>query len=250
MKRLSPQVLVITALAGLLAASAAGCGSSGGGSSSTSAASTAASSTGSASSLAPVSGTYSPGIDPANFVDMVDNRYFPLKPGTGFHYRGVAEDGKTPQSDDMVVTHQTKEILGVRSTVVSDIVSSGGKQIERTFDWYAQDKYGNVWYMGEDTRELQNGSFVRADDSWEAGVNGAQPGIIMPGNPQPDGSYRQEYYPQHAEDQARILGSGGALTVPEGSFPQTLPTEEKAPKLDPGSPSGTTSPPGTSRSRR
>ena len=225
----------MTALAGLLAASAAGCGSSGGGSSpSTSAASTAASSTGSASSLAPVSGTYSPRIDPANFVDVVDNRYFPLKPGTGFHYRGVAEDGKTPQSDDMVVSHRTKEILGVRSTVVSDIVSSGGKQIERTFDWYAQDKYGNVWYMGEDTRELQNGKFVKADDSWEAGVNGARPGIIMPGNPQPDGSYRQEYYPQHAEDQARILGSGGALTVPAGSFQQTLLTEETAPKLDPG----------------
>jgi hypothetical protein len=88
--------------------------------------------------------------------------------------------------------------------------------------------------MGEDTRELQNGSFVRADDSWEAGVNGAQPGIIMPGSPQQDGSYRQEYYPQHAEDQARILGSGGALTVPAGSFPQTLLTEETAPRLDPG----------------
>jgi hypothetical protein len=242
----------MTALAGLLAASAAGCGSSGGGSSSTSAASTAASSTGSASSLAPVSGTYSPGIDPANFVDMVDNRYFPLKPGTGFHYRGVAEDGKTPQSDDMVVTQQTKEILGVRSTVVSDIVSSGGKQIERTFDWYAQDKYGNVWYMGEDTRELQNGKFVKADDSWEAGVNGAQPGIIMPGSPRPDGSYRQEYYAQHAEDQARILGSGGALTVPAGSFPQTLSPRRRRPSSTRGSPSASTTSPAsaTSRSRR
>jgi hypothetical protein len=129
------RVIATTALTGLLAASAAGCGSSGGGSSSsTSTTSTAAGSTRSASSLAPVSGTYSPRIDPANFVDVVDNRYFPLKPGTAFHYRGVAEDGKTPQSDDMVVTSQTKEILGVKSTVVSDIVSSGGKQIERTFD--------------------------------------------------------------------------------------------------------------------
>jgi hypothetical protein len=222
----------MTCLAGLLAAFAAGCGSDGGSSSSTSAVS--ATSTGSASSLAPASGTYSPRIDPASFVDVVNNRYFPLKPGTGFHYRGVAEDGKTPQSDDMVVTRQTKKILSVKCTVVSDIVSSGGKQIERTFDWYAQDKYGNVWYMGEDTRELEDGRFVKADDSWEAGVNGAQPGIIMPGDPQPDGSYRQEYYPGHAEDQARILGSGGALTVPAGSFSQTLLTEETAPELDPG----------------
>lgn len=134
----------------------------------------------------------------------------------------------------MVVTHATKLIEGVRATVVSDIVSSAGKQIERTFDWYAQDRSGNVWYMGEDARELQNGRFVRASDSWEAGVNGAQPGIIMPGNPEPGGSYRQEYYPGHAEDQARVLGSGGPVTVPFGSFARSLLTEETAPKLDPG----------------
>lgn len=101
--------------------------------------------TNSASSLAPIHGKYSPKIDPADFVATIDNRYFPLKPGTVFHYRGVQEDGQTPQTDDEVVTHQTKEILGVRSTVVRDTVSSRGKPIERTFDWYAQDKYGNVW---------------------------------------------------------------------------------------------------------
>jgi hypothetical protein len=213
---------------GLLGALVAGFGLSNSGASSGRAAGT------SASSLAPIHGTYSPKIDPANFVGTIDNRYFPLKPGTTFRYKGVQEDGKTPLTDVEVVTHQTKRILGVRSTVVRDTVFSRGKAIERTFDWYAQDTDGNVWYMGEDTRELQNGKFVKADDSWEAGVKGAQPGIIMPGNPQPDGSYRQEYYPQHAEDQARILGSGGALTVPAGSFPQMLLTEETAPKLDPG----------------
>ena len=88
-------------------------------------------------------------------------------------------------------------------------MSSGGKQIERTFDWYAQDKQGNVWYMGEDTRELQNGKFVKADDSWEAGVNGAEPGIIMPGDPQPDGSYDRSTTPSYAEDQAQILAAAG-----------------------------------------
>jgi hypothetical protein len=179
-------------------------------------------------------GSYSAKIDPANFVAAVDNRYFPLKPGTGYHYRGVQEDGKTRQADDVFVTHQTKEILGVKSTVVSDVVSVGGKPIERTFDWYAQDRYGNVWYMGEAASEFKNGKFVKANDSWEAGANGAQPGIIMPGNPRPGDSYRQEYYPGHAEDQARVLGSGGALTVPNGSFPQTLKTVETAPKIDPG----------------
>ena len=188
----------------------------------------------SASDLAPIHGTYAPNIDPSNFVATIDNRYFPLEQGTGFHYRGVAENGKTPQTDDMVVTHKTKEILDVPSTVVRDTVSSRGKPIERTLDWYAQDKYGNVWYMGENTRERQHGRFVKQSDSWEAGVNGAQPGIIMPGSPQRGDAYRQEYYPGHALDQARVLGSGGRIEVPYGSFKHTLATVETSPKLDPG----------------
>src|SRR5207247_2713181 len=135
-------------------------------------------------------------------------KYFPLKPGTGFHYKGVAENGKTPQTDDMVVTNQTKKILGVDATVVNDTVSSHGKPIEKTLDWYAQDKYGNGWYMGEDTNELHHGKFVKQSDSWQGGVNGAKPGIIMPGNPQPGDAYRQEHYLGHALDQATVPGSG------------------------------------------
>jgi hypothetical protein len=137
-------------------------------------------------------GKYAPSIDPANFVARVDNRYFPLEPGTGFHYRGIA-DG-TPQTDDMVVTHQSKRVLGVRCTVVRDTVSVHGRAVERTFDWYAQDKQGNVWYMGEDSLELKNGRLVRAPDSWQAGVHGGKPGIIMRGNPRAGEVYRQEYY--------------------------------------------------------
>src|SRR4051812_18628221 len=138
-RRLQMKVRSIAAAA-VLTAMAAGCGSSGGGSSSsTSAAVTPP------SDLAPVQGRYAPSIDPANFVAGIDNRYFPLKPGTGFHYVGVAEDGKTPQTDDEVVTHQTKTIMGVDATVVRDTVSSRGRPIEKTFDWYAQDKDGNVW---------------------------------------------------------------------------------------------------------
>lgn len=167
-------------------------------------------------------------------MTAIDNRYFPLKPGTTFLYKGVAENGTTPQTDEMVVTNQTKVILGVTSVVVRDTVSSRGKPIERTFDWYAQDKFGNVWYMGEDSREVENGRFVRTSDSWEAGVKGAEPGIIMPGNPRPGDEYRQEYYPHYALDQARVLGSGGPIEVPYGSFENTLLTVETAPKLDPG----------------
>ena len=192
----------------------AGCGSSSNqGSSTTTGSVTTAASAPSASELAPVHGTYSPTIDPANFVATIDNRYFPLIPGTAFHYKGVAENGTTPQTDDMVVTDRTRMILGVPCTVVRDTVSSRGKPIEHTFDWYAQDQRGNVWYMGEDTRELQHGAFVKADDSWEAGVAGAQPGIIMPGDPQAGDAYRQEYYPGYAMDQARVLGDGGSVEV-------------------------------------
>jgi hypothetical protein len=213
----------------LVAALTTACGSSG-----TQTASTQPAASGSASELAPIHGKYSPTIDPANFVATIDNRYFPLLPGTGFHYRGVAENGKTPQTDDMVVTDKTKKILGVSCTVVRDTVSSRGKAVEHTFDWYAQDRQGNVWYMGEDTRELQHGKFVKADDSWEAGVDGAKAGIIMPGDPQQGDAYRQEYYPHYALDQARVLGPGGSIKVPYGSYGDTLLTVESAPKLDPG----------------
>src|SRR6266545_4591218 len=199
-KQLSQRPSTFT-IAALLAAIGAGCGSSGG----TSSSSTAADQ-GSAPSLAPVHGRYSPSIDPANFVSTIDNRYFPLKPGTGFHYQGVAEDGKTPQTDDMVVIGRTKEILGVKCTVVRDEVSSRGRLIERTFDWYAQDRAGNVWYMGEDAREVKGGRLIKVSDSWEGGAGGARPGIIMPGNPRPGDEYRQEYYPRYALDQARVLG--------------------------------------------
>ena len=182
---------------------------------------------GSASILAPIHGHYSPSIEPANFGSTIDNPYLPFKPGTRFHYRGVR--GRTPQTDDEVVLHRTKQILGVRSTVVRDTVSEHGRPVERTLDWSAQDKQGNVWYMGEDALELHHGRFVKASDSWESGVNGAKPGIIMPGNPQPGDAYRQEYYPPgKALDEAHVLGSA-RVKVPFGAFRKSLVTSEFSP---------------------
>jgi len=173
-------------------------------------------------------GPYSPVIRPRNFVLTIDNPYFPLEPGTAFHYKGVS--GEAVQTDDMVVTHQTKEVLGVICTVVRDTVSEHGRPIERTFDWYAQDKLGNVWYMGEESLELRNGHFVRADDSWEGGVDGGKPGIIMPAHPTAGDVYRQEYYPPGgALDQARVLGAGASITVPDGAFERSLVTLEWSP---------------------
>ena len=222
LRRLPLGAAATTIAFALLAGLGSSCGRSGGARSSSTAASE------SASSLAPIHGSYSPSIDPANFVTSVDNRYWPLKPGTGFHYQGVR--GRTPQTDDEVVTRQTRRILGVRSTVVRDTVSEHGRAVERTFDWYAQDNQGNVWYMGEDAFELQNGHFVKASDSWKGGVNGAKPGIIMPANPQPGDSYRQEYYPPgQALDQAHVLGYSGPVSVPYGTFKRSLVTSEFSP---------------------
>jgi hypothetical protein len=173
-------------------------------------------------------GKYAPVIDPKNFVARINNRYFPLKPGTSFHYEGVKDT--RAQSDDMVVTRQVKYVLGVRCTVVRDTVSEHGKPLERTFDWYAQDKQGNVWYMGEDSLELKNGRFVRASDSWKGGVNGAKPGIIMRWNPRPGDVYRQEYYPPGgALDQARVVGTATTVRVPAGTFRRVLVADEWSP---------------------
>jgi hypothetical protein len=221
----APLAIVAALLLGLVC----GCGSPGNAGSPRTSAAPA-----SPSRRAPIHGAYSPRLDPSDFVRRVDNPFFPLLPGTAFHYWGVTENGKTPQGDDEVVTSKTKKILGITATVVEDTVTSHGKPIERTLDWYAQDKDRNVWYLGEDTRELHHGRFVKMPDSWEAGVDGAQAGIIMPGHPSVGQAYRQEYYPGHALDQARVLGSGGRVTVQAGSYAHTLLTAETSPKLDPG----------------
>jgi hypothetical protein len=207
----------------LLIVLASGCGSSG-----EKHGATTTTQSRSASALAPIHGKYSPTIDPANFVAKVDNPLWPLEPGTGFHYEGTR--GQTPQTDDEVVTHRTERILGIACTVVRDTVSEHGRAIERTLDFYAQDKQGNVWYLGEDSFEREHGHFVKASDSWRSGVDGAKPGIIMPAHPQPGDSYRQEYYPPgEALDQAHVLGYRGPVTVPYGTFKRALVTSEFSP---------------------
>jgi hypothetical protein len=225
------------ALAALVALVASGCGSS---SSTTSVAAGASGATGAsgstagagppASTLAPVHGKYSPMLNPSNFVTTIDNRYWPLKPGTTYHYKGVR--GTTPQTDDETVTNQTKTIIGIPSVQVNDVVSEHGKPVERTRDYYAQDKWGNVWYMGEDSFETNSqGKMVRASDSWLSGVKGGQPGIIMPGHPTPGESYRQEYYPPgKALDEATVLNLHGSTTVPyKGKHTGLLVTSERSP---------------------
>ena len=116
--------------------------------------------------------------------------------------------------------------MGIDATVVLDEVFSDGKPEERTFDWYAQDKHGNVWYLGEDSKNYEKGRWVRDDGSWEAGVGNGKPGIIMLAHPHRGDTYRQEYSPGHAVDQAKVLGKGGRVNTPFRSFGQTLLTRE------------------------
>jgi hypothetical protein len=170
---------------------------------------------------------YSPKIVPADFVTRIDNKYFPLKPGTTFVYRGKTADAR--ESDIMKVTSDTKNIMGVKCVVVDDRVFEGGKLAEKTYDWYAQDNKGNVWYFGEDSTEYENGKVKSTGGSWEAGKDGAEPGIIMPVNPKIGETYRQEYYKGEAEDMAKVLKLNGSVEVPYGSFKNVLVTDEWTP---------------------
>ena len=143
--------------------------------------------------------------DGENAVRPIDNPYFPLAPGSRWVYRETATDG-SEQRVVVKVTHRTRLIAnGVRARIVRDTVSERGHVIEDTFDWYAQDKDGNVWYLGEDTKEYENGKVVSTEGSWEAGVDGARGGLVMPAHPRPGMRYRQEYLAGEAEDRARVV---------------------------------------------
>ncbi len=177
--------------------------------------------------LAQGDGPYNPVIDPNNFVEGVDNPYFPLTPGTTFIYEGETEDGT--EHIEVFVTDDTREILGIECVVVRDTVTVDGELVEDTYDWYAQDVEGNVWYMGEDSKSYENGEMVSTAGSWEAGIDNAKPGIVMQAAPQIGQPYRQEYYVGEAEDMAQVLSLDESTSVPYGSFDNLLMTKEWTP---------------------
>jgi len=145
-----------------------------------------------------------------------------------WEYRGV-KDGQ-PSREIMVATSQTKTIQGVPCTVVSDKLSLSGALEERTLDYYAQDKDGNVWYFGEDTAELKpDGSVKSTEGTWLSGRNGAEAGIFMPADPQVGQSFRQEYYKGQAEDHFRILSLAEQVKTPGATSDQAMLTMEWTP---------------------
>jgi len=167
---------------------------------------------------------YNPIINPENFVDKVTNTYFPLIVGSVFKYQSQTEDGL----ENIVVTvlSETKVIAGVNCTVVRDIVSIDGQVIEDTHDWYAQDKDGNVWYMGEDVSNYENGVLVDNEGSFEAGIDGAKPGMIMMANPIIEMPSRQEYYFNVAEDWGKVIAKGVSVTSTYGTFSNCIKTAD------------------------
>lgn len=168
---------------------------------------------------------------PDQFVATVDNPYFPLTPGTSFTYKGKLEGD--PATDVLAVTDGTKVILGVATTVVHDQVFVKGKLVEDTLDWYAQDATGNVWYLGEDTTELENGQVVSTEGSWEAGVDNARAGIFMPADPRVGQVFKQEDAKNVAEDCTSIADPNASVKTPFVSSNGALKTEEFS-LLEPG----------------
>jgi len=170
-------------------------------------------------------------LNPADFTTEIDNPYWPMTPGSKWVYHETDQEG-ADQKVVVTVTDKTKKIAnGIEARVVRDIVSDtgSGQPVEITDDWYAQDSDGNIWYMGEATAEYENGKIVTRAGSFEAGVDGAQPGIILPADPQEGQSYRQEYYKGKAEDEGAIVSLDAQAEVPFGHFQPALMTQDTNP---------------------
>jgi hypothetical protein len=168
---------------------------------------------------------------PDEFVDGITNPYLAFQRGKVFRYEGQTEEGV--ETTVVEVLNKTKRILGVATTVVHDRVYLDGELIEDTFDWYAQDRSGNVWYFGEDSKTIEDGKVVSTEGSWQAGVNGARPGIVMLAQPNVGDQYQQEFASGVAEDRAKVMSLSEVVQVPYGTFTGCLQTQEWTP-LAPG----------------
>lgn len=163
-------------------------------------------------------------VSPDDFGDGVVHPYLPLQPGSIWVYEAETEDGT--ETITVQVLDRTRVVNGVNATVVRDTVTLDGEVVEDTYDWFAQDRDGTVWYLGEDTTEYEDGEASK-EGSWEWGVDGALPGIVMPAAPQPGtDAYYMEYYPGEAEDQAQVIDLGRRIQVPFGTFEDTVTTRE------------------------
>ncbi len=171
-------------------------------------------------------------LDPADFTIDITNPYWPMPPGRRWTYVERDADGSEAMGI-IIVTDETKVLSnGLITRVVRDTLTHDGELIEDTFDYYAQDSAGNVWYFGEDTAEYENGEVVTTAGSFEAWVDGALPGIAVPAEPVAGMAYRQEYLKGEAEDNGQVLSTDEMAEVPAGSYRDALMTKDTTP-LDP-----------------
>jgi hypothetical protein len=169
-----------------------------------------------------------PSPDPADFVEGVDHPLLPLAPGTVWRYESRV-DGEVEETIVVTVTDDVREVAGIPATVVRDVVTDAdGRVVEDTYDWYAQDTAGNVWYLGEDTTSFEAGT-TSTEGSWEAGKDGAQAGLVMPATPRVGDGFQQEYAEGSAEDRGRILDLAASRTTSYGSWDDLLETEDTTP---------------------
>lgn len=163
----------------------------------------------------------------ADFVAEIDNPYLPLRPGAVWVYETTGPEGG--ETITVSVLAETKTVQGVRTTVVHEEVrDETGEVVEDTYDWFAQDLLGNVWSFGEATTAYDDGA-ASAEDSWQAGVDGAEAGLAMAAVPRVGDGYAQESLPGFAEDRASVLALDGEATVPTGEFQDLVITEESTP---------------------
>jgi hypothetical protein len=174
-------------------------------------------------------GAYHVAINPTAFSSVVDNPYLPKLPGARWVYRSTDPDGEV-EIITIEVLDERRFVMGVETIVVHDVVRTiDGELVEDTYDWFAQDDDGNVWYFGEDTTSYHDGVASKAG-SWEAGVGGALPGMVMPATPKVTGiGYRQEYLAGEAEDMGEVIADSGNVTVPAGRFDDVIVTRDWTP---------------------
>lgn len=168
-------------------------------------------------------------LNPADFSANIDNRQWPMTVGSRWVYRVTDYATGSQQHDVITVTKQTKMMGdGIEARVVHDVVTEHGKPVEVTNDYYAQDSHGTVWYFGEHTVEYRHGKPVD-NGSWEAGVDGAMPGIALPAHPKVGMTYREEYSKGLAEDQSRVIRLDAQVETPTGHYTNALMTEDFSP---------------------
>jgi hypothetical protein len=168
-------------------------------------------------------------LDPDDFTVDITNRWWPMDVGDRWVFEETDAEGAVQRVEVTVLDETYTVALGIEARVVHDLVTVDGATVEDTLDWYAQDVDGNIWYLGEETAEYEDGRVVSTEGSWEAGVDGAQAGIAVPADPEPGAGYRQEYLAGEAEDEAVVLSVAEQVEVPTGRYTGALLTRDTTP---------------------